>query len=554
LKARFSPFAVLAVSLALLSGCASLPPPVAKPQSRAFGKPETSELGKLVRATAPAENLSGFRLLVAGEDAFDALLALVRSAGHTLDLKYYIVRNDDSTRRLLREVHAAAGRGVRVRMLVDDLNSAPSDENLLCLTAHPNIDLRLYNPFPAGRFSTVTRVLSSLTDLARVNRRMHGKMLVADNTLAVTGGRNLGDEYFVRSPANNFVDLDLLAAGPVVPALSASFDEFWNSPLAYPIAQLVTEEPDCAGPMSAESERADEPRQGPPGSPFPDVAATNPELAPGASAAQAPAPAPATAQAGEGLAGARAPDPGSLTEELSVNRLPLTWVEATVLADSPAKIEQPEAARPGDSIAADIADFMGSAQRELVLITPYFVPGPHGMALFRTLRERGVSVKVLTNSLAATDAPIVHIGYARYRPELLELGVELHEMRNQLGSRRRTLRSFGSSLASLHAKAVVVDRQQVLVGSMNMDPRSERLNSEIALRLPSAELAAQILALFEEVTGDSSYRLALTPDEQLRWIDGSPETPDPEGIEPDASLAVRLMLLMLAPFAPEEFL
>jgi putative cardiolipin synthase len=563
--------------LLVLGGCATLPPPIPRLEAFAFDRPETTELGQLVRDTAPEPGLSGFRLLMDGQEAMGALLALAGHASEALDLKYYIVRNDASARTVLREVHSAAERGVRVRILVDDLNTASADESLLCLTRHPNIELRLYNPFPAGRFSTFTRVLSSLTDLPRINRRMHGKMMVADNTLAVTGGRNLGDEYFVQSPESNFVDLDILAGGPVVPDLSAAFDRFWNSPLAYPIGQLVTIEPDCAGPVSSSphekaSRATGSPRgesgasaEAGPDSAQGDEAASGSSLGSGSASgsgsgsgsgsrnpdvSQAPEE-PAPAQAGAPVATAKR----ALADELDAGQLHLTWLDATLLADKPGKIERPEGPLPDESIADDVAALIASAERELILITPYFVPGPRGMALFRSLRERGVSVRVITNTLASTDAPIVHIGYARYRPALLELGVELYEMRNWLEPRRRSnLAGFGHSEASLHAKAVVVDRKLVLAGSMNMDPRSANLNSEIALVLPSATLAEQLAGLFEEVASEDSYRLELRPDGRIRWVDGAPDTPDPVGSEPNASAGLRFLLLLLSPFAPEQML
>ena len=225
-------------AMALCTACASLPPPPAKPVEQAWAQPEATELGSLAAAAAPNLRFSGFRLLASGEDALAALAALADHAQHTLDLQYYLMRDDASTRALLRHVHGAAQRGVRVRVLLDDLNTAGADDALICLTRHPNIELRLYNPFPAGRGSTLTRVLASIRDLRRVNQRMHNKLFVADNAIAVTGGRNLGDAYFVQSLASNFVDLDVIAAGPVVRDLSASFDRFWNSDLAWPLQTL----------------------------------------------------------------------------------------------------------------------------------------------------------------------------------------------------------------------------------------------------------------------------------------------------------------------------
>ncbi|HQY29073.1 MAG TPA: phospholipase D family protein [Burkholderiaceae bacterium] len=515
MKARLrGPWRWLALAtFASCSACASLPPPPDKPVTNAWAQPGATALGTMSAAAAPNARHSGFRLLESGEDAFAALVSLADRAQRTLDLQYYLMHDDASTRTLLRRVHAAAERGVRVRVLLDDLNTSGADDALLCLTAHPNIELRLYNPFPAGRFSTLTRVLASLTDIRRINQRMHSKMFVADNAMAVTGGRNLGDAYFVKSPSSNFVDLDVIAAGPVVRSLSASFDQFWNSDLAYPVHTLVKKEPACAGPVAAAA--------------LPAGATTDPPDL------------PAT----------------GLTEVFRDGRLQLSWVPARVLADEPSKIapegEQPD---PEEVIADDIIGLTRAARREVILISPYFVPGKRGVAMLRDLRARGVRVRVLTNSLAATDAPIVHVGYARYRDELLAEGVELHELRNRLGTPRSRLGSFGSSLASLHAKAMVVDRRTLLVGSMNMDPRSELLNTEIALVMRSATLSSQVVRLFEDVARSSSYRVEPMADGRLRWVGEAPDVPTIEGSEPDAGVALKLLLKLLSPFAPDELL
>jgi len=295
------------VAVALCAACASLPPPPAKPVTHAWPPPEATELGTLAAAAAPYPRLSGLRLLASGEDALATLAALADHAQRTLDLQYYLMHDDASTRALLRHVLGAAQRGVRVRVLLDDLNTAGAD---------------------------------------------------------------------------------------------------------------------------------------------------------------------------------------------------------------------------------DIVTLTRAARREVVLISPYFVPGKRGVALARELRARGVQLRVLTNSLAATDAPIVHVGYARYRHDLLEAGAQLHELRNQLGTPRSRFGTFGSSLASLHAKALVIDRRLLLIGSMNMDPRSARLNTEIALVMRSPALA----------------------DGRLRWVGQAPGAPTVEGSEPDASMGLQFLLMLLSPFAPDELL
>src|SRR5579883_1262338 len=225
----------------LISGCVGLPRHVIKYQSYALRSPQETTLGRLEAAAEDdlPRNLSGIRLLSSGESAFDSLIALADHAERTLDVQYYIIRQDDSARSILQHLRAAADRGVRVRVLVDDLNTAGEDRRFMHLEEHANIDVRLFNPFPGGRSATWTRILNSLSDIPRINHRMHNKLMVADNALAITGGRNIGDEYFARDKRSNFIDLDVVAAGPVVPQLSASFDAFWNSKYAYPISSLA---------------------------------------------------------------------------------------------------------------------------------------------------------------------------------------------------------------------------------------------------------------------------------------------------------------------------
>jgi putative cardiolipin synthase len=496
--------------LSSLGGCAGLPDPVDAPPVRAFAQPQNTPLGRLAAASSPHPRLSGFRLLVSGEEALGSLITLADQAQRTLDVQYYLIHNDDSTRAVLERVHAAADRGVRVRMLLDDIHTAGEDDNLLHLDDHPNIEVRLFNPFPGGRFSMITRVVSSLTDLSRINQRMHSKMFVADNALAITGGRNLGDAYFVRSPTSNFLDLDVVAAGPVVPQLSASFDRFWNNRLAYPVKALAR--------------RTEPPPEG--GKP---VLATP-------------------------SGGAGPPRSFRLAEDIARGRLDLAWAPAVVLSDRPSKIASEGDPSRDEGVAENVTALMRSARTELIVISPYYVPGEHGTQLVRELRARGVRVRVLTNSLAATDAPVVHIGYARYREDLVRAGVELHELQPRLGAERSRLGSFGSSRASLHAKAIIVDRRTVLIGSMNMDPRSEKLNTEIGMVVRSRPLAGQLVKLYEDVTLHSSYRIVLTNDNEMRWLKEAPEDREVHDSEPEASRWLRLVLFLLTPFAADEML
>ncbi len=497
----------LAGAILILAGCAGLPQHVKKYPSVALQTPQNTELARVVQRSedGTSKNLSGIRLLASGEEALDSLIALADHAQRTLDIQYYIIHQDESARILLEHVREAADRGVRVRVLVDDLNTAGEDRRFLHLGHHANIEVRVFNPFPGGRSATWSRILTSISDIPRINHRMHNKLTVADNALAITGGRNIGDQYFTRDKTANFIDLDVVVAGSIVPQLSASFDAFWNSRYAYPLSTLA-ESVDSEVPLPVDE------------SDFPTQAQF-------------------------------------LARELDAGHLDLAWVPATVLADRPAKIASETQPDQTVSVADDIATLMRSATEEVIVISPYFVPGKDGMALIRELVGRGVHIRILTNSLASTDSPLVDTGYRRYRLPLLKLGVELSEVRPKLGMRRARFHPFRSSTASLHAKALVIDQKTVFIGSMNMDARSARTNSELGLVIRSADIAHQVTSLLDDISADGSYRLALEDhSNRIVWYSGEPGAERSWHTDPETTLMQRLALMLLAPFAPEELL
>ncbi|MGO8854520.1 MAG: phospholipase D family protein [Steroidobacteraceae bacterium] len=501
-KSRIGAYACV---ILLLAGCVGLPQHVRKYPSAALAQPGSTSLGRIVEHAGGGRNLSGIRLLISGDEALASLIALADRAERTLDIQYYIIHEDDSARLLLHHVRLAAARGVRVRVLVDDLNTAGEDRRFMHLSERENIEVRFFNPFPGGRFATWTRFLASASDIPRINHRMHNKLFVADNAIAITGGRNIGDQYFTRDLHSNFIDLDVVAAGSIVPQLSASFDAFWNSKYAYPIASL-------AAPVEAEH-----------------VPHALDESA---------------------LAG----DANWLAHELDADGLQLTWVPATVLADRPGKIASDVAPDEEVTIASNLKMLMRSAIQEVIVISPYFVPGPDGVALMRELVERGVHIRVLTNSLASTDSPLVHNGYSRYRVALLKLGVELSEVRPKLGTKRKRFHPFRSANASLHAKALVIDQKTVFIGSMNMDARSARTNSEMGIVIRSAEIARQVTSLLDDVSADGSYTLGLDRRNHIVWSSGEPGAETIWHTDPETTHWQRFLLKMFAPFAPEELL
>ncbi|MGE4340128.1 MAG: phospholipase D family protein [Pigmentiphaga sp.] len=505
----------------LVTGCSSGHPNVPHPPSYAINHPERTFLGRASAAQLDATpGQSGFHLLISGQDAFVARAALAEASGRTLDLQYYVVGEDASATLLLYRALRAAQRGVRVRLLIDDIYAVGRDFDLAALAAHPNVQVRVFNPFRFRGPLGISRLFEYLGDSARLDRRMHNKLWIADNAVAVIGGRNLGDAYFNLSAESDFADLDVLAAGPVVAQISHSFDEYWNNALAVPIAAFVGTAPD-AGKLD-----------------------------------QALARMAAIAERFRATDYAQALRTNGFGSQVRTGRIPLAPAHATVY-DTPLPL-QSGAAEHHLPIAPAVRQLIQGAQHEVILISPYFIPGERGVGTLCTLARRGIRVRMLTNSLASTDVPVVHAGYARYRPRLLACGVELHEMRphaNRPGSTRPGL----SSGASLHAKAVVVDQKSVLIGSMNLDPRSRQSNMEVAIRIESPELGGQLATLFEEATAPGeAFRVELTEpgnaDSPLVWVGREDGQPVRYSREPLASWWRRTESSLLGALAPEELL
>jgi putative cardiolipin synthase len=503
---RWASVLVLALGLA---SCAALPPMPPREATQALAPGTPTPLAAKVAAPQGAVG-SGLRVIENGIDALAILMQLADESRRTLDLQYYAVLNDTSARVLMQRVRAAAERGVRVRLLVDDLATTGADDALLRLTRHPRIEVRLYNPLPAGRFSAATKILASLHDAERINSRMHNKAFIADNALAVTGGRNIGDPYFIQAAEANFVDLDMLVAGPVVHQLSRVFDRFWNSELAYPVSAIVAPEgtPGSAAPLDT------------------------PDALPDAARA--------------GVQKLRA----SFAQGFG-----LKWAPAHVIADRPSKTLKEGEPNDAETMFDELGELLQSARRDVLIVTPYFVPGDKGMALIQALRARGVHVRVLTAALAATDAPVVHVGYSKYRPALLAAGVELYELRPEFAPEAAPRRGGVHSKTNLHSKAVVVDGATVLVGSMNIDPRSDKHNTEMGLLLKSAPVSQQLMKIIDHACREGAYRVTMDGGGELRWRyterDGRAVEFDHE---PRVSWPKRVFWRLLAPLAPETLL
>lgn len=467
----------------LAAACSTLPPATSldRPASHALAHPGTTPLGQALAPLVAAHGgQSGFRLLTDGTDALQMRIALARAATKTLDLQYYIASEDTTGRLLLAAALYAADRGVRVRMLIDDLNFDDAKRLMIALSSHPKIEVRVFNPFGSERPSVFARTETFVTRLDRFTHRMHNKAMIADGSVAIVGGRNLGDEYFSASPKLQFRDLDVVAAGPIVDDVSKSFDAFWNSAGAYPLKTLDKQH-------FADSDLR---------------------------AARAALRAHWRAQAA--AVGAKPLRDAPLAQQIAQHQMGLVWANASFSVDSPSKVTAPDDDYRSPPMHR-LAQLLRGARHEVLLLSPYFVPHDAGVQLLGDLTHRGVRVAVLTNSLASTDAVAVQAGYSPYRIPLLKNGVELYEYQplQREGSR---FFSGSQSRASLHAKAYVIDRRTLVIGSLNFDPRSAHLNSELALFIDSPVLAGAVAKLIDQSMSPSvSYHVQLaTPSDDAR--------------------------------------
>lgn len=499
--------------LGLLSACN--PPPVGdRNPSQALGMQDGA--GTILgRGLAPlAEQhpgMSGVVPLTHSLDAFAARVALISAAQRTIDIQYYIWRDDITGNLLLRALHEAAQRNVRVRLLVDDNGTTGLDGKLALLNAEPNVEVRLFNPFPFRTF----KQLGFLTDFNRLNRRMHNKSFTVDGQVTIVGGRNIGDEYFGATQGVAFTDLDVMVAGPVVNEVSQDFDRYWNSEPAYPLEQLI----------STPGERK--------------TVALLREEANTALVPKAHAYIEAVAQS-------------TFIENLVAGKLEYHWVPVRMVSDDPGKVLGN--AQAETMLTARLMEILGAPEHSVDLISPYFVPTPQGVEAFSALARQGVRLRILTNAMEATDVMAVHAGYMKYRLPLLEQGIALYEMRREADPERPKERAgpFGSSGSSLHAKTFAVDGERVFVGSFNFDPRSARLNTELGFVIESEAMAHAISTAFENDIPYDAYQLELDDEGDIVWLDRRSNGGRAWTTEPSASLWKRMYIgfLSLLPIEP----
>jgi putative cardiolipin synthase len=469
----------LIVLLFSAAGCATID--YDYPRQEAYFLPNTSDtyFGKLIEPTVAQQppDQSGFYPMNDGVDALTARLLLAEKAGKSIDVQYYLIKNDLVGRAFVYTLLKAADRGVRVRLLVDDMFTSGYDAGLAALNSHPNFEIRIFNPFHRG---AAGRAQSALTGFGRINRRMHNKSFTVDNQITIIGGRNIADEYFGAREDAKFGDLDVMGIGPVVQDVSNMFDTYWNHEAALPVPAFVKELDDPEAALNELRER---------------LARSMDEIK--------------DSKYAEAVA-------VKYLEYLQPGKRLFEWAPYELVVDSPDKGVKAKA-EEAESITTPLIESIRSAERELIIISPYFVPLKSGVEGLAGLEKRGVEVTVVTNSLAANNQFTVHGGYAPSRKPLLEAGVEIYEARPDAYVAGTEFVDASGAKATLHTKAFIVDDKEVFIGSFNFDPRSADLNTELGVIIRDPELALIYAVLIDEALRDQAFEVFLNEDSKVRW-------------------------------------
>lgn len=509
-SSSFQRILLLSVALSVLTAC-SLPALQDRIPSTALSTEEAlhTPIGAALKPLAQEHpELSGIRSLADPHDAFAARALLARVAEKTIDVQYYIWRADTTGYMLLNSLYEAANRGVRIRLLLDDNGIDKLDTQLALLHQHRNIEVRVFNPFP---FRTVKR-LGYVFDFKRLNHRMHNKSFTIDNTVTIVGGRNIGDEYFGATDQVLFADLDVIAMGKVVDDVSVDFDRYWDSPLSYPINQIVTlrshqtlDQLDLNALIQSNPDRAKE---------YFEVVRQ-----------------------------------AEIIQDLVERKLEVEWVKTEIVSDDPAKALGQ--ASPEQLLTYQLQHAVGTPEFTLDLISPYFVPTKTGVQSFSVLADNpNLTIRILTNSYEATDVGAVHAGYMKRRKSILHSGIELYELKSNSSGNLQKIgkNSFGSSGSSLHAKTFSIDNKRVFIGSFNFDPRSAHLNTELGFVIHSPTLAKDISALFDNQIPYESYQVVLNDKNKVHWIEREDEynVPQIHDTEPGTSFFSRWWLQFIS--------
>lgn len=468
---------------------------------------------------ARSEKESGFYVLNTGGDALKSRIALIRASQKHIDVQYYMLQDDLSGKVLMEELLQAADRGVKVRILLDALDFSRSREAARFLSCHEKIEFRIFNPATTTHHPFPLFSWKELRQLVvRYSKRMHNKLLLVDSVVGMVGGRNLGDEYFGVDVDFSFSDIDALVMGPVVKDMEKSFEAYWRSRPAFTLQDVGLKRPECEENVA-----------------YRIALRTFYELAESYGFFQ--------------------PEKGeALLATLQSGAFPFHWGEAFFAADVPEKVLQ-ETGNVQSPPVALLNHLLDKAEKEFIAVSPYVVPMEAGVRTLKSLQEKGVQVRILTNSLSATDIPAVHAAYSRYREELLRSGVELFELKRIPGKKSRSnfLRGRLSSRSSLHAKVYIIDRKWVVFGSMNLDPRSWLMNTENVVAVESPSLAQEMVELFKATSHmGASYHAVLRKGKVVFASEGKGGKIRYYRTEPKVGLLRRCIALLLSRLLPER--
>ena len=468
----------LVMALGLMSACATIDFDYPRPESQAFQDTNSTYLGGKIAGVVAAHpaNQSGFYPLVNGIDALAARLLLAKRAERSIDVQYYLIKRDAVSYAFIDSLLQAADRGVRIRLLLDDIFTKGYDAGMAGLDSHPNFEIRIFNPF--GRKGG--RSLNAITSFSRINRRMHNKSFTVDNQVTLIGGRNIADEYFGAREDAKFGDLDVVGIGPVVQDVSNMFDSYWNHETALPVPAFAKMPEDPA----AELERVRT-----------ELAAARERVA--------------NTKYAEAVE-------DEILELVESNTNMFTWAPYTLAYDSPDKGIKSKAEEAA-SITTPLRESLLSAEKEVLLISPYFVPRKGGVEGFSELAKSGIDVKVVTNSLAANNQSTVHGGYAPSRKPLLRNGVKIYEVRADADIQGSQIVAASGAKATLHTKAFIVDREEIFIGSFNFDPRSANINTELGVIIKSPKIASHLAQGLERALPTKTFEVFLNEGGKLRW-------------------------------------
>jgi putative cardiolipin synthase len=467
----------LIAAIGVLSGCASVDFEAPKTASYALTDTDDTYYGKLLEGVEeqhPGEG--GFFALGDGIDALSARLLMAERAERSIDAQYYLIKNDIVGKAFIHSLLNAADRGVRIRLLVDDMFTSGYDAGMAGLVTHPNFSIRIFNPFA----SRSARAWDGVTSFSRINRRMHNKSFTVDNKITIIGGRNIADEYFGARKDAKFGDLDVVGVGPVVDEISATFDDYWNHERAAPIAAFAKMPDDPAAELVRVRAGLEQ-------------AAIDIRDTPYAEAVM-----------------------DTILEFVESDDKGLTWAPYVVAVDSPDKTYKSKAAE-AVSITTTLYGSLAAAEEGMVILSPYFVPLKEGIAALTEIRGRGIDVTIITNSLAANNQTTVHSGYASSRKPLLKAGVKIYEVRPDSEVSGSELMAASGAKATLHTKAFLVDRKELFIGSFNFDPRSANINTELGVIIKSPEMAEVFADIIDAKVSTHTYEVFLNEYEKLRW-------------------------------------